>query len=197
MKIIGLTGGIGSGKTTMAVTFEDLGVPVYNADREAKDLMGRSKIIKRKLTALFGDSAYTNEKLNRDYIRKRIFNDDTLRMQMNAIVHPKVKSHFNRWLKKQNSAYVIKEAAIIFEIGQQDSYDKIIVVVADKEARIKRVLKRDDTDRQSVLKIIDKQLPDEEKTKRADFVIVNNDLQKAKNQVVEIHRELLKFSKVR
>ena len=115
MMIVGLTGGIGSGKTTIAKWFQSQDIPVYIADKEAKALMNRSKVIKRKLVALFGEDAYKEGKLNREYLASKIFNDKTLLAKMNAIVHPKVASHFNRWLKKQDSPYVIKEAAIIFE----------------------------------------------------------------------------------
>ncbi len=111
MEIVGLTGGIGSGKTTISKFFESFGIPVYIADDEAKALMNRSKVIKRKLIQLFGESTYKDRKLNRPYLASKIFNDKTLLLKMNAIVHPKVASHFKRWLKKQDAAYIIKEAS--------------------------------------------------------------------------------------
>ena len=114
-KIVGLTGGIGSGKTTVANFFKELEIPVYISDIEAKALMIRSKVIKRKLIQLFGDEAYSSEKLNKSFIANKIFNDKTLLEKMNSIVHPKVGSHFKKWLKKQDAPYVIKEAAIFFE----------------------------------------------------------------------------------
>ncbi|NNK40386.1 MAG: dephospho-CoA kinase [Winogradskyella sp.] len=191
MKIIGLTGGIGSGKTTVSKYFEELGVPVYEADHEAKGLMNRSKILKRKLTALFGDKAYTNGTLNRPFLADKIFNDKELLSQMNAIVHPKVAAHFKRWLKKQNAPYIIKEVAIIFENNLQNQYDLIILVVTDKEERIKRVMQRDSTSRDHIISVMNNQLSDEEKSKMADFVITNRDLEDTKRQVVEIHHKLL------
>ena len=142
-KIVGLTGGIGSGKTTVANFFSQLGVPVYIADLEAKGLMKRSKVIKRKLLQLFGKDAYIGVDINKPYIASKIFNDVSLLEKMNNIVHPKVASHFKRWLKKQDAPYVIKEAAIIFENGSYQSLDFIITVIASENIRIKRVMARD------------------------------------------------------
>jgi dephospho-CoA kinase len=195
MIIVGLTGGIGSGKTTIAKWFESQNIPVYIADKEAKALMNRSKVIKRKLSSLFGDAAYKDGKLNREYLASKIFNDKTLLSKMNAIVHPKVASHFKRWLKKQDSPYIIKEAAIIFENNLEYQYDYIITVVADKDLRIERVMKRDGSTRQKVESIIGNQLSDEEKVKKSHFVIHNNDLEDAKKEVQLIHKELLQKSK--
>lgn len=195
MMVVGLTGGIGSGKTTIAKWFQSQGIPVYIADKEAKALMNRSKVIKRKLTALFGENAYKEGKLNREYLASKIFNDRTLLSKMNAIVHPKVGSHFNRWLKKQDSPYVIKEAAIIFENNLEYQYDYIITVVADKDLRIERVMKRDNASKEKVESIISNQLSDEEKIKKSHFVINNNKLEEAKEQALSIHQILLKKSK--
>ena len=103
MVVVGITGGIGSGKTTIANYLNSLGIPLYVADKEAKALMNRSKVIKRKLTQLFGQNAYVDGKLNRPYLAKKIFSDKSLLNKMNAIVHPKVASHFKRWLKKQDA----------------------------------------------------------------------------------------------
>ena len=192
MLIVGLTGGIGSGKTTISNFFESYGVPVYIADKEAKALMNRSKVIKRKLIQLFGDSAYKEGMLNRPYLAEKIFNDQTLLAQMKAIVHPKVASHFKRWIKKQNAKYIIKEAAIIFENNLQNQYDCIITVVADENLRIQRVTQRDGSTPEKVKAIINNQWSDEEKINQSDFVIFNNDLDIAKKQVEEIHYKILK-----
>lgn len=192
MMIIGLTGGIGSGKTTIGKWFESKGIPVYIADKEAKALMNRSKVIKRKLIALLGESAYLNGKLNRDYIASKIFNDKSLLTKMNAIVHPKVASHFKHWLKKQDAPYVVKEAAIIFENNLEHQYDYIITVVADKELRIKRVINRDKVTKSKVESIMDNQLSDKEKIEKSNFVIENNNLEDAKKQAQEIHEFLVK-----
>lgn len=193
MIIVGLTGGIGSGKTTIAKFFESFGIPVYIADDEAKALMNRSKIIRRKLTKLFGDSAYENGKLNRPYLASKIFTDKLLLSKMNAIVHPKVASHFKSWLKKQSAPYIIKEAAIIFENKLENQYDYIITVVADQDLRIKRVMKRDNASKTKIQSIMSNQLSDEEKIKKSDFVITNNDLELAKQQVIEIHHQILQI----
>ena len=191
MKIVGLTGGIGSGKTTIAQYFASKGIPVYVADKEAKALMNRSKVIKRKLIHLFGKSAYKNGELNREYLASKIFNDKTLLSQMNSIVHPKVASHFKRWLKKHQAPYIIKEAAIIFENNLEYQYDYIITVVADENLRIERVMQRDDVSRSKVESIIRNQLSDEEKINKSDFVIINNSLEDAKKKASEIHKILI------
>lgn len=191
MIVVGLTGGIGSGKTTISKCFASYGIPVYIADEEAKALMNRSKVIKRKLVELFGASAYNDKGLNRPYLASKIFNDKELLTKMNAIVHPKVASHFKRWLKKQDAPYVIKEAAIIFENNLENQYNYIITVVADENLRIQRVMKRDDASKQKIESIIANQLSDEEKIKKSDFVIVNNDLKVAMQQAEEIHKKIL------
>jgi len=189
--IVGITGGIGSGKTTISKYFEGFSIPVYHADLEAKALMNRSKVIKRKLIALFGDDAYINNTLNRDYLRSQIFKEKKLLSKMNAIVHPKVGAHFKRWVKKQNAPYVLKEVAIIFENNLQNQYDYIITVIADKEERVKRVMQRDNSSRDSVKAIIRNQLSDQEKIKKSDFVIENNDSEAAKLQAQIIHNNLI------
>ena len=189
--LVGLTGGIGSGKTTIANFFKELGVPIYIADTEAKALMNRSKVIKRKLIALFGDNAYQNGKLNRDFLSKQIFNDKDLLQKMNAIVHPKVASHFKRWVKKQEAPYVISEAAILFENGSYKKYDYIITVTAPEEVRLKRVMSRDNSSKEKVKSVMNNQWKDEEKIKLSDYVIQNINLEEAKAQVLQIHQNLL------
>jgi dephospho-CoA kinase len=192
MKIIGLTGGIGSGKTTVSNMFKDLGVPVYIADIEAKNLMNSSAVIKRKLIDLFGAMAYQNNELNRAYISSKIFNDKVYLEKMNAIIHPKVAEHFKHWLQKQTSLYVIKEAAIIFEHNTQSQYDAIITVIADKDDRINRILKRDNTTKDKILSIMKHQLSDEEKVKMSNFIILNDNLEHTKEQVLKTHNSILK-----
>ena len=191
-KIVGLTGGIGSGKTTVTNYFMQLGVPIYIADDEAKALIKRSKVIKRKLIKLFGDNAYNQGELNKTFIAQKIFNDAMLLQEMNNIVHPKVASHFKRWLKKQNTTYVIKEAAIFFENGTYKSLDFIITVVAPESTRIQRVIERDNSSIEKVKDIIRNQWADDEKVKLSNFVINNITLQDTKRQVKKIHKEILK-----
>ncbi|MCF7561680.1 dephospho-CoA kinase [Sabulilitoribacter multivorans] len=191
MIIVGLTGGIGSGKTTVAKEFNLLGIPVYIADEEAKKLMNRSKIIKRKLIQLFGEKAYINEELNRPYLANIIFNDKSYLEKMNAIVHPKVAKHFQKWVQKQDAPYVIKEVAILFENGGDKACDFIITVVADKALRIKRLLKRDDTTKEKIEAIMKNQWSDEQKINKSDFVINNNTFETTKLQVLRVHNDIL------
>lgn len=193
MKIVGITGGIGSGKTTVAKMFQELGVPLYIADDRAKVLMNSSEVIKRKLTAVFGKEAYIDNKINRSFLASKIFENSDLLKQMNAIVHPEVGFDFERWKKKQNSVYVLKEAAIIFENDLASQYDFIITVVADLEQRIARVIKRDDTTEEKVLAIVKNQLTDKEKADQSDFVIINHDLDHTKDQVLHIHQQVSKL----
>ncbi|MEJ2113138.1 MAG: dephospho-CoA kinase [Flavobacteriaceae bacterium] len=197
MIVVGLTGGIGSGKTTVAERFKTLGIPIYIADVEAKSLMRTSKIIKRKLIGLFGEKVYLNDELNKPFIAQKIFNNQELLQKMNAIVHPKVRRHFERWLNKQTSPYVIKESAILFENNLQEQCDFIILVTAPKEIRISRLLDRDNTTKEKIEAIMSNQLSDEEKIKHSDFVITNTTLENTYNQVETIHKVLLKCVKKR
>ncbi|MBQ0788114.1 MAG: dephospho-CoA kinase [Oceanihabitans sp.] len=191
MKIVGLTGGIGSGKTTVAKQFKKLGVPIYIADDEAKKLMNRSKVIRRKLLALFGENAYKNEELNRPYLAKIIFNDKKVLQKMNAIVHPKVANHFKSWLKKQNAPYIIKEVAILFENGSYKQCDYIITVTAAKENRIARLLQRDETTVSKIEAIMNNQWQDDEKIALSQFVISNDILENTIIQVQNTHNQIL------
>jgi dephospho-CoA kinase len=191
-KVVGLTGGIGSGKTTVAKMFEELGVPIYIADVEAKKLVNRSKIVRRKLVALFGEQAYVDNKINRAFVADKIFNNKDLLNKMNQIVHPKVASHFKRWLNKQDSHYVIKEAAILFENGSYKHLDAIITVTAPVEERIKRVTKRDNSNKDKVLAIIKNQWDDNKKIELSNYVIENTTLENTQKKVIEIHQDILK-----
>ncbi|PIB39033.1 dephospho-CoA kinase [Maribacter sp. 4G9] len=195
MKIIGLTGGIGSGKTTVARMFEKLGVPVYNSDVEAKKLMHSSKTMKRKLIDLFGELAYLDGKLNRSYIAKSVFKNTNLLKKLNGIVHPAVRKHFKKWCKAQDYPYVIQETALLFENNAQEFYDKVVLVTAPMEYRIDRILNRDQSTREDIVARMRNQLDDAEKLPLADFVIENIDLKKTNEKVVEVHRVLLDFTK--
>ena len=190
MKVVGLTGGIGSGKSTIARMFEDLGVAVYIADIEAKKLMNEDPTVKKEITDLFGEEAYRNNTLNRPFIANIVFNDSTQLEKLNAIVHPAVADHFYRWKDRQNGNYVIKEAAILFENGGYKQCDHTILVVAPLELRISRVLNRDQSTRDEVLSRIKNQWDDDQKIPLADFVIQNIDLQDTEQQVNEIHQKI-------
>lgn len=191
MKIVGLTGGIGSGKTTVANLFIELGVPVYFADFHAKRLMTSSPTVRKKLLAEFGNETFVNGQLNRAYLANIIFNNKKKLHAINKIVHPSVKNSFKRWVGKQHSKYVIQENAILFENGTFKNFDILITVTAPVEERIKRVIKRDNATRKEVISRINNQLSEEEKVKKSHFVIVNNNLKKTATQVLKIHNELL------
>ena len=192
--IVGLTGGIGSGKSTVARLFSELGIPVYEADRMAKHLMQSSKKVRHAVVELIGKEAYNAKKLNRSFIAKKVFNDPELLENLNNIVHPAVKGHFLKWTKKQDAPYVIQENAIIFENGSQDFYDKIILVTAPIELRITRLLARDKTSKENILARMNNQWSDTEKIPLADYVIENINLEKTKAMVEELHLLMLQYS---
>lgn len=192
MIIVGLTGGIGSGKTTVAKEFNLLGVPVFIADEEAKNLMRKSKVIKRKLIQLFGNEAYINGELNKPFLGNIIFNDPIYLRKMNAIVHPKVALQFDKWVKKQTSTYIIKDVAILFESGGYKLCDYVITVTANKALRIERLLKRDHTTKEKIEAIMKNQWPEEKKIKNSDYVINNVSLANTKNQILKIHSAIIK-----
>lgn len=192
MKIVGLTGGIGSGKSTVAGFFKELGVPVYIADTEAKRITNTSKIVRRKITALLGEKSYDSNGLNRPFVADKIFNDKALLNQVNNIIHPKVKQHFARWVKKQKGHYCIKEAAILFENGSYTECDYIILVTAPEPIKVERLLKRDKTTRKEIQSRMDNQWPDARKIPFASFIIENINLEDTKRQVKRIHNRILK-----
>jgi len=191
LKIIGLTGGIGSGKTTVAKMFEALGVPVYYSDSEARKLMQNSAGLREEIIKLFGVKAYKNDGLNRSYIAQIVFRNKTKLTELNALVHPLVENHFKNWIKLQNSCYVVQENALIFENMKQSSFDAIITVTAPLEKRLERVVKRDGVTEQQVIERIENQLNDKFKVEQATFVIHNITLDKCKDQVNLIHKQLL------
>lgn len=190
MKIVCLTGGIGSGKTTVAKLFSELGVPIYIADDEAKKLTDRSKVIRKKMIALLGKNAYSGSKLNRKFVADKIFNDKALLQAVNGIIHPKVAAHFKKWMEKQKVPYVIKEAAILFENGSYKDCDLVILVTAPKAVRIARVVARDKTSEAEIEQRMNNQWPDEEKRKLADIIIENDDLLATRKKVETIHHSL-------
>lgn len=189
--IVGLTGGIGSGKSTVAKMFMELEVPVYDSDQEAKKLMSTSKEVKTAIIQLLGDGAYNEEGLNRSFIAEKVFKDSDLLEKLNGIVHPAVREHFLNWAENQKSPYVIQETALIFENQAQDNYDHTILVTAPKNVRIQRVVQRDSAKEQAVKERMDHQLEDSQKRNLADFSIENLDLDKTKEKVKELHLKLL------
>ena len=185
-KVIGLTGGIGSGKTTIANYFNEMGVPVYIADDGARNVMKSEDIIEEIKTS-FGEALFENNILNRAKLAEIVFNDKDKLAELNAIVHPAVKKDFEVWLLQHKSyQYVIYEAAILFESGRYKECDLIITVTAPEEVRIERVLKRDNTTREQVLSRMKMQWNDENRISRSNFVINNDNLKNAKQEVVKI-----------
>ncbi len=185
-KIIGLTGGIGSGKSTVARYFEELGVPVYVADTEAKRIMDEPETI-REVKQIFEDDVLLDGKLDRKKIASIVFNNPDKLKKLNQIIHPKVKKDFKDWLEKhKNYSFIIKEVAILFETGTENDFDAIILVTAPEKTRIERVMKRDELTESEVLERIKNQLPDEEKIKKSHYIIENMTKKETKNQVKEL-----------
>lgn len=187
MKTIGLTGGIGSGKTTVAKMFQEYGVPVYIADDEAKSLMHNSRVIRNELQELLGDEVYKEGKLDRVYMADKIFNNKALLKRVNEIVHPRVEAHFQAWKKEQTGPYCIKEAAILFENDGYKRCDKTILVVANEEERVKRVMNRDGVKREKVIERMKNQWSDTIKIPLADYIIKNEELSQTKEEVKKLH----------
>lgn len=192
---IGITGGIGSGKTTICKIFETLGIPIYYSDIRAKELMVENEALITKIKEAFGEAAYLeNGSLNRAHIAQIAFSDKSKLAELNSIVHPAVFQDGNDWVKMQkNVPYTLKEAALTFEGGGHKFLDKVITVFAPKEIRIDRVIARDNTSREAVEARINKQMPDEEKVKLADFVIYNDGEQGLIEQVLAIHKKLIQL----
>jgi len=193
MKIVGLTGGIGSGKTTVAKLFKELGVPVYNSDLRAKTLMKNSGEIRTAVIDLLGKDSYVLERLNKKYIADKVFSNKELLQKLNTIVHPAVRNDFLRWVKSKKTPYVIQEAAILFENSSYSNFDKIILVKAPKKVRLERILERDNGSKEEILARMENQWDDSEKIPLSDYIIENIDLDQTKLQVEQIHRQLTKI----
>lgn len=174
-KIIGLTGGIGSGKTTVARFIEEMGYPVYNSDTRAKDLVNERADLKSAIIQLLGKQAYDENGLyDRKYVGSVVFSNDELLKQLNAIIHPAVNKDFHDWVKKQSREIIFKETALLFELKLNLQCDKSLLVTADESIRIKRVMDRDAKTYREVEKVIDNQMPERKKIRLADYIIENN-----------------------
>jgi dephospho-CoA kinase len=185
-KIIGLTGGIGSGKTTVANYLIAKGIPVYIADLEARKITESKKVI-NQIEKVFGVDVIENNKVNRTILATIVFKDKEKLAQLNAIIHPEVKKHFKKWLKsKVDYKFVVKESAILFESGSYKDCEVIILVTAPLETRIERTMKRDNVDRESVLQRINNQMPEEEKKIKSDYIIQNTSLKDTHIQLDEL-----------
>jgi dephospho-CoA kinase len=188
---VGVTGGIGSGKSMVCKVFRLLGVPVFVADDVAKELINTNPEIRRQLIDWFGEDVYLpNGAIHRKKLASIIFNDNLALEKVNRIVHPAVRNAFIQWVNKQNTAYVIQEAAIIFESKQEQYYDLIVTVTAPLEERIQRVITRDNTTRENVLSRINMQIPDEFKCEHSDFVIYADDEHMVIWQVLETDKKI-------
>jgi dephospho-CoA kinase len=195
MKRIGITGGIGAGKSTVTRIFETLGIPVYIADYEARKIISSNASVKKQVKLLIGPLAYhKNGKPDRPYIASKIFSDPALLAQMNKIVHPAVQLHFNRWCESfkplQNILYVIQEAALLVETGNFKMLDALIVVTCPEEIRIHRVMDRDLCTREEVLSRMKNQFSEEEKIRVSDYTIVNDGNHMLIPQVLQIHKDI-------
>ncbi|MEN5085390.1 dephospho-CoA kinase [Sphingobacterium faecium] len=189
---VGIAGGIGSGKTIVCDIFKVLGVPIYNADLEAKLIMNKSDQVRQAIIATFGDQTYQNGILNREFLAAQVFNDADQLAKLNAIVHPAVIQAAEDWADAQTAPYSLKEASILFESGSYKKLDYTILVTAPVEIRIARVMARDQVTREQVLARMNNQLPDEEKAKLADFVIINDGIQALIPQVMALHHRFQK-----
>lgn len=192
-KIIGLTGGIGSGKTTIANHLKSLGIPVYNSDDQAKKILYLPETIDF-LKSAFGNVVFTNELFDKDKLAKLVFNNPEQLKLLNQIIHPAVKVDFENWLKtNKNSPLIIKEAAILFESGSYKDCDVIISISAPQEIRIKRVIERDHLTYEEVMSRINNQWTDEMRNKKSDYVIDNQDIGKAFTQAEDVINILLNY----
>ncbi len=191
---IGITGGIGSGKTTVCRIFELLGISIYSADEEAKKILNEFDV-KKSITNYFGNDVLNSDKnIDRKKLANLVFNDKENLQKLNSIVHPAVAKHFEEWCNKnQSSKYVLKEAAIMFESGAYKQVDNIIVVTAPVDLKIKRSVLRDNITEEQVIERMNNQLTDEEKIKRSQFVIYNDEQQLLIPQVLQIHQQILKL----
>lgn len=194
---IGLTGGIGSGKSLVARIFEVLGVPVYYADAAAKDIMNRDKTLKAEIIEHFGAAAYADGILDRKYLASRVFGNKEQLTLLNSIVHPATIRDAEKWMWLQKSHYTVKEAALIFESGSQEHLDYIIGVYAPKPLRILRTMQRDGISRDEVLKRMSNQINEEIKMRLCDFVVTNDEQKALLPQVLALHRQLLTAAKIR
>ena len=189
---VGITGGIGSGKTTVCKIFQTLGIPIYYADDEAKKLYDTDAEMKQEIIAHFGEGVYKNNYFDKDALREIVFNDIEKLKILNSIVHPRVKKQADEWMQKQTAPYAIKEAALMIESASNLSLDKLILVSCPLDKRIVRVIKRDHTSHDEAMNRANKQTSDEEKRKFCDYEIINDDEHLVIPQVLKLHEELLK-----
>lgn len=187
---VGLTGGIGSGKSTVAHIFEQLGIPVYYADKEAKLLMNNNQELKQKIIQFFGEECYKNGQLDRSFLAAQVFSNPEALATLNSLVHPITLKHAEEWLNQQITPYAIKEAALIFESGGQEFLDIVLGVTAPKAVKIQRTMKRDGSSREQVLSRMEQQLDEEIKMRLCDYVILNDGRTALLPQILLLHEKL-------
>ena len=190
---LGLTGGIGSGKTLVCSILEKFGVPVYYADTEARRLMNTDEELHRNIVDVFGREVYSGNSLNREVLADKVFGDQVMLAKLNALVHPAVRKDYSHWVELQKSApYVVEEAAILFESGASKFLDTTVLIYAPEMVRILRVMQRDGVDEESVRRRMKHQMDEEEKKKLADQIIYNDEKEMLLPQIVELHNRILK-----
>lgn len=187
---IGLTGGIGSGKSTVAKVLESMGFPVFYSDQEAKGIMSSDRALQSEIVSHFGEKAYENGLLNRAYLAERIFSNPEDKQVLNQLIHPRVRAKFAEFAQSSKSRLVFNEAAILFETGAHERFDRTILVTAPKERRITRVMKRDNCSREDVLSRMNNQWSDEQKIPLADYIIKNGDEDTVLAQVEKLIEQL-------
>ncbi len=190
---LGITGGIGSGKTSVCRVFNVLGIPFFSADPEAKMIMDSDISIMKRINSIAGKDLYTNGSLDRMEMARLIFNDNSLLEKVNSLVHPVVFEHFRQWEAKQSSPYVIMEAAILFESGADKLVDRIAAIVAPIEERIDRVKHRNNLSREQVLERMRNQMDDESRIKLSDYVIYNSENDMVIPAILKIHEDIINF----
>jgi len=190
---IGITGGIGTGKSTICEIFALLGVPVFYADQAAKSLMVNNSNLKQKLISTFGTATFTKKgELDTKYLANKVFNNEKALQQLNALVHPAVLADFDKWCSQQQAPYVLKEAALLIESGSYKQCDYIILVESPIALRIERLLSRDNNTEEQIKARIASQLPDKEKAKLANFLILNDEKHLLIPQIIALHTQFLK-----
>lgn len=189
MVLVGLTGGIGSGKSTVAKVFETLGIPVYYADDAAKRLMNTNPSLKQEIIRHFGDESYTDGSLNRAYIASIVFGNNEKLDQLNSLVHPATIEDSQQWVNQQTAPYIIREAALLFESGAHKGLDFVIGVSAPLPLRIQRVMQRDGLSKEEIEKRISRQMDEEEKMRLCDFVIKNDEQTLIIPQILELDKK--------
>lgn len=192
---VGITGGIGSGKTQVCQVFETLGIPVFNADTAAKKIMETDNEVVKQITKLLGAEAYINGKINRSWFSSILFQDEKKRTALNAIVHPAVIAFGQEWMNRQQAAYVLKEAALFFETGSNKEMDYMIGISAPVDLRLKRAMKRDHLDEITIRQKMAAQMDEKEKMMLCQFIILNDDETAIIPQVLSIHQQLLALAK--